>query len=341
MHGKEQTLVAETARIKEIYEKDVNNTDDVYVTLEDNSKKYLKDVVGVGDYVAYNVTEGVEDQSKLTYESPVGTGMSHGNGHSAQTFTANDNIRWRVLNIDYTSGEVTLISETPLQTDAGQDFYLSGAIGYLYAEQELNEICKIYGYGKGANTAKTFEYDTGDVVEGLDKGTIVGSGARSINVDDINKITGYDPTKDDTIKDTYLKEYTHTIFYPTKTTESGVSQTAENRTDINNIYTYMVSNCIDTTDIKYELLIKSIENSSNISYWLASQGSIANETIKDFNIRAIRDGYLGYGYFGECDNKGIHDRNLNSFKIRPIVYLKANLRTTGKDENGAWVISEE
>lgn len=26
--------------------------------------------------------------------------------------------------------------------------------------------------------------------------------------------------------------------------------------------------------------------------------------------------------------------------IRPIVYLKANLRTTGKGENGAWIISE-
>lgn len=27
--------------------------------------------------------------------------------------------------------------------------------------------------------------------------------------------------------------------------------------------------------------------------------------------------------------------------IRPIVYLKTNLQTTGQDENGAWVISEE
>lgn len=56
MYGKEQTLVAETTRIKEIYEKDINNIDDVYATLEDNSKKYLKDVVSIGDYVAYNVT---------------------------------------------------------------------------------------------------------------------------------------------------------------------------------------------------------------------------------------------------------------------------------------------
>lgn len=38
MHGKEQTLVAETTRIKEIYEKDLNNIDDVYVTLSSQPK---------------------------------------------------------------------------------------------------------------------------------------------------------------------------------------------------------------------------------------------------------------------------------------------------------------
>lgn len=230
----------------------------------------LASKASIGDYVAYNVEEGVEDQTKLTYESKVGTGMSHGNGHSAQTFTANSNIKWRVLNVDYTSGEVTLISETPLQTDAGQAFYLNGAIGYLYAEQELNEICKIYGYGKGANIAKTFEYETGDVVEGLDKGTIIGSGARSINVYDINKITGYDPTKDDSIKETYLKEYTRTIFYPTKTTESGVSQTAENRTEINTRYAYQSS---DVTSEIYKMLFRNLEDSADIHYWLSSRGA--------------------------------------------------------------------
>lgn len=280
MHGKEQTLVAETARIKEIYEKDINNIDDVYTTLENNSKKNLKEVIKIGDYVAYNVVEGVEDKSKLTYESPVGTGMSHGNGHSVQTFTANSNIKWRVLSIDYSSGEITLISETPIQTDVGQDFYLSGAIGYLYVEQELNEICKIYGYGKGANTTKTFEYETGDVVEGLDKGTIVGSGARSINVEDINKITGYDPQKDESIKDTYLKEYTHTAFYPTKMTESGVSQTAESRTDVNTRYSYQ----LNATSAIYKILFRNIEDTTGIHYWLNNRGVGSTLELLDYFI---------------------------------------------------------
>lgn len=46
MHGKEQTLVAETARIKEIYEKDVNNIGDVYATIENELIYYEKDKNG-------------------------------------------------------------------------------------------------------------------------------------------------------------------------------------------------------------------------------------------------------------------------------------------------------
>lgn len=333
MHGKEQTLVAETARIKEIYEKDVNNIDNVYVTLEDNSKKYLKDVVSIGDYVAYNVTEGVEDKTKLTYESKVGTGMSHGNGHSTQTFTANSNIKWRVLNVNYTSGEVTLISETPLQTDAGQAFYLSGAIGYLYAEQELNEICKIYGYGKGANTAKTFEYETGDEVEGLDKGTIIGSGARSINVDDINKITGYAPQEG--------VVSTATVFYPTKLTESGWSTLEMSRTMEDTSYIYIASDYLNNiTNKEYKILFMDIENSNYINYWMSSRCVSIDTNAEYFHIRVVGEGKIEMDWLARYRNETKTDRNA-SFSIRPIVYLKTNLRTTGKDANGAWMISEE
>ena len=139
--------------------------------------------VQVGDYVAYNPTKGVTDISKLTYISPVGTGPSHGNGFEEQTFTANDTTEWRVLSKNEQTGEVVLISAEPINNNAGTRFTMKGAIGYLYAEQELNEICKIYGYGVGADTTKMFTYETGVAAEGLDKGTITGSGARSCAAD--------------------------------------------------------------------------------------------------------------------------------------------------------------
>ena len=102
--------------------------------------------VQIGDYVAYDPKEGVTDTSKLSYTSPVGTGSSHGNGYTdtpeGQTFNVEENTKWRVLSKDEQTGEVVLISETPMH-----EFSMYGAIGYLYAEQELHEICKIYGYG--------------------------------------------------------------------------------------------------------------------------------------------------------------------------------------------------
>ena len=48
-------------------------------------------------------------------------------------------------------------------------YYLSGQNSYVNGMDELNKICSIYGTGQGA------------------------TGARSINVDDINWITGYNP----------------------------------------------------------------------------------------------------------------------------------------------------
>ena len=103
--------------------------------------------VGVGDYVNYNPTvsdiKGTPiEANRLTYISRTGSGTSHGNGSGDQIFTATaDTTKWRVLDIE--NGTVTLISENPITTDAGGNFTMRGAIGYLYAEQELNEICKI------------------------------------------------------------------------------------------------------------------------------------------------------------------------------------------------------
>ena len=97
--------------------------------------KTLVSQVEVGDYVAYKA-------GTHTYTSEKGTGTAGGNGYDTpQTFTSNDNIKWRVLSKE--NNEVVLISEEPLQTDDNKNFYLNGAIGYLYAEEELNKICSI------------------------------------------------------------------------------------------------------------------------------------------------------------------------------------------------------
>ena len=151
-----------------------------------------------------------------------------------------------------------------------------------YAEEELNKICSIYGHGVGANTSKTFSYEVGDVLEGVEKRTLTGSGARSITVEDVNKICGVTPSAElNDISREYGKEYTHTVSYPTRTTETGYSASATSRTDKNTYYSYVGSEKIATTSNEYKMLFE------NKYYWLASRYVVSNSSsivIFDVNL---------------------------------------------------------
>ena len=76
------------------------------------------------------------------------------------------NVGWRVLGVT-DSGNLKLIS-----SDNVQELTLTGQEGYTTGINELNRISKEYGYGKGATLA------------------------RSITVEDINRITGYNPNNE-------------------------------------------------------------------------------------------------------------------------------------------------
>ena len=128
----------------------------------------------IGDYVNYSAVAGVDttDTNNTTIKSN-GTD----NGYGDQTFDltkyTGDN-KWRVLGVK--DGRVELISAdlVPL-SDNSVYFYLKGRTGFQNAETELTKIAGLYGHGTHA------------------------TGARSVNVDDINKITGYN-TKAEGIK---------------------------------------------------------------------------------------------------------------------------------------------
>ena len=110
----------------------------------------------VGDIVNYDEGTG--------YSTTVEASKS---GYTdVQTYTT-ENLGWRVLGIN-SKGELELISDN---STSKEQLYLKGEQGYLNAEEVLNNMCNEL-YGKG-------EYATG---------------ARSLNVEDINKLGNYDPT---------------------------------------------------------------------------------------------------------------------------------------------------
>ena len=297
----------------------------------------LSSQVNVGDYVDYKA-------GTHSYTSKKGTGTTGGTGYDTpQTFTSNDDIKWRVLSKE--NNEIVLISEEPISTTDNKSLRLNNAIGYLYAEEELNKICSIYGHGVGANTSKTFSYEVGDVVEGVEKRMLSGSGARSITVEDVNKICGVTPST--TLDSEYGKEYTISISYPTRKIAIGYSTSVASRKYKNTSYSYKGSDKISTTSNEYKILFRNAADTFNISYWLASRSVSANRVdVYSFCYFEVCDVLSGdvnnlyccqgtsAGFFESCSYYDI------GCAVRPVVYLKSNIQTSGKDSSGAWTIIE-
>jgi len=226
------------------------------ITVKEPSPVALATAVSVGDYVAYDPTLGVSssNQSKLSYMSPKGTGTSHGNGSEERTFTALPNdgsdsgLKWQVLSKDTSTGEVVLISEKYPNM-----YKMWGPVGFMYAEQELNSICAIYGYGKGADTSKIFEYKTGYEVDGETTGRLTGTGARSINMTDIINLVG-GKLNDDEYPNIYGTRPRILSYYPTTKTSTGYSLSAKAITVSNTLHGFTLSNYLREDSTLYKLL---------------------------------------------------------------------------------------
>ena len=125
--------------------------------------------LGIGDYINYDATDNGEITE--TY-----TSSESKNGVSDQIFDVGANSSgWRVLGVKHlgTGDKIVLLSAQPIFNNSGEGFSLN-YLGYKYAVTELNDICEIYGKSRNAESAK------------------------SITVEDINKITGYSPLKTET-----------------------------------------------------------------------------------------------------------------------------------------------
>ena len=322
------------------YKVDTNGNVSEYIDIAD----YIK----VGDYVNYNPTisdkNGTQVESnKLTYTSPTGSGTEHGNGYTSseigggQKFTATANTKWRVLNIE--NGKIQLISENVIKTDVGSDFVMSGAVGYLYAERELNEICKIYGYGYGADTSQVTQYNYGGPLEENLTGQITGSGARSIRIDDINNIVGIYEDKDGIIKfsdgtvvhPTYgvtTKPETN-VYYPTISTSTGKS----NEAGVKNLkYTNYAYNNERIGDSEIQSIL------CNGRYWVASRCISSDSSSSSFKVfRAYTYGVYSHDLCSGNDSL-LSESSFTDYSVRPVVTIESNAINiqAGSNEQTGW-----
>ena len=230
-------------------------------------------ILKIGDYVNYDATDN--GNIKNAYTSPIGTDSTintegsklAGNGYGNQTFNVNSAPNnWRILGLE--NGKILLLSEGLVKTQNDENFYLSGQTGYQYGIDELNNICSIFGNGKGAISA------------------------RSINVEDVNRITEYNSNETEYCKG-QMYEYGNEVLY-TRSTETTIISNGENgvsgESECNAFIYYDTNNSIwknlnvgdsiklkcnyyqysiDTTNEKCKMLIE--DSSGNmLNYWLAS-----------------------------------------------------------------------
>lgn len=321
----------------------------------------------IGDYINYDPTNGgkIEDTEeengiKYSYKSLQGTfhadytqviddtsaNMERGNGYQDQYFSIEAETNgWRVLGLNEETDEIMITPVNTIKAMGKEGLYLMGQTGAEWGVRELNDICAIYGKGKGA------------------------SGARSITVEDINDITGYNPEetrynageideygnevtyiktssgiqyKDTTHNMNEIFEDEETIFryYDKESNEWKTLSNGQSQKIKSTNYAYYPNTLtqeeneenLETVGIRkdskeYEILFSTA--SSNQDYWLASscvgtyRGSICiglrcvnfREKVEFDDSLFYSDGTVMDSYYG----------------VRPIVFLNADVSISGGD----------
>ena len=278
--------------------------------------------VKVGDYVL-NYDEGTGSTQIETTES----------GHTEQQTLATEDLGWRILGIGENGG-LEVISDNPTTAT----LTLSGETGYLNAEEVLNTACsKLYGKGRYAERA------------------------RSLNVEDVNKLANYAPeTEASGYGDLWKYRYSTEEGYMQYSRLTRNEQTWSNWTNITNssyqtfrmpgstetisaenpkeseeientYYYYTVSSQISDTNIAN--MITKGTGDSNITQWLASRAVSCGINYASFYVHFVYDGSVDIGLL----YTSIGNSRSPGWAVRPVVTLESNIQLEGNSEDG-WTI---
>ncbi len=120
-----------------------------------------------------------------------------GNGYEEQTYFAadakNGDLKWKVLGADGETGELLIVAADVLKKadNTTKEFTLKEITGYLHGVDELNNICNVYGQGKGATGGRSVTYDDIDKAIGKTKTTVNEKWKYSWTTDSLSKKSPY------------------------------------------------------------------------------------------------------------------------------------------------------
>ena len=311
--NKKQAQTSEVDKIKQEYEKSINNIDQIYnETLTENLSNLLK----IGDYVNYTY-----DTVSSGYNLPA----TQSGYDTDQTISQTTNLKWRILSINE-DGTVDLISETP----TNQEVFFKGALGYNNGVLLMNDIC-----------AEQYSNKELEII------------ARSINLEDIeSQMSDEGVTARNAFQGEANIQYGNTKTYGygynqypnlyAKENGSGINTTITKTDGIdasNNGYTYITTETSSTAEngltvTQSYYYLSNIPNSyfsnsniyqlifsTNTNYWLATRFVDCYSNSSTFGLHAIYNFDIG-GYYN-FDSDG-HNGENNSRKFRPVVTLEIN-----------------
>lgn len=322
--NKKQAQTSEVDKIKQEYEKSINNIDQIYnETLTENLSNLLK----IGDYVNYTY-----DTVSSGYNLPA----TQSGYDTDQTISQTTNLKWRILSINE-DGTVDLISETP----TNQEVFFKGALGYNNGVLLMNDICaEQYSNKELEIIARSINLE--DIESQMNT---TGIAARNSYMSHANIQYGKTQTYGNDANqypNLYAKENGSGINSTTTKTDgidlsdngysyttTETSSTAENGLTVTQSYYYMnnASSYFDNNEV-YNMIFQT-----GNTYWLASRYAHCYSPYAWFGLRYVIRDYLDAGPM--LGSQGGPSTYTHPF--RPMVSLNITqiLPCTGETADGA------
>ncbi len=271
-----------------------------------------------------------------------------GNGEANTIFAVSSIKKWQILGLDETNKQILITSAgtpTPVQegTSSVKLMPFRGRSGYVSYIDELNKICAIYGQGKYADTTK---YNVQ-----LNSSTI-STGGRSISIDDFESL-GY--KKGTTSNLTFTKNSSDGYIYcgSTKTNSTEFNYWGEDVVPIEGtqwksleagqsvtisvVGPYNNNASKKAEDVIYIRTAYDV-NLGNWSYWIADRSTSWFSSYSGevrFNVFSLSKGQETLSVSKWNYPSG------NSCGVRPVIYLKPNLKLSYNPTTQAFAIESE
>ena len=277
----------------------------------------LAKAVKVGDYVAYTPDE--PDNNALT---TLKTNLKNYSGASDNTTNSaiaiEKDLKWRVLDVDETTGVVRLISAAPTSSTVT----LEGYNGYNNAVKLLDDACSTLYNSKLATKVQ------------------------NLKIEDITKHMTTQPTEDTT------EYHPENINYPKileqEKNQTVVKSTTENKLGVSNQSIFVTGydtsatstlkdNCWIKTmsandfdgenkEMYYKLFINNGEKNYN-TYWMSSRCVGPVDDGADFGVRVVGLGWVeaNFLYYPDGYENPVDDA------FRPVITLNSNVQVTSGD----------